>query len=89
MEAINRLSQREGKKLIDLIILPPDDWKAKMMSWRKDDFDPVFADQLITWGKENDDRPELIQSPEPITGRPSESYEECTWIRVNCGYPLM
>jgi hypothetical protein len=38
VEAINRLRQREGKKPIDLVILPPEEWKAKMMSWRKDEF---------------------------------------------------
>ncbi|KAN0098791.1 NAD(P)-binding protein [Hyaloscypha variabilis] len=78
VEAINRLRQREGKKPIDLIILPPEEWKAKMMSWRKDDFDPIFADQLIAWWKENEDRPELIQSSERITG---QSYEE--WLELN------
>jgi len=81
VEAINRLRQREGKKPIDLIILSPEEWKAKMISWRKDDFDPVFADQLIAWWKESDDKPELIQSSEPITGRPSQSYEE--WLELN------
>jgi hypothetical protein len=81
VEAINRLRQREGKKPIDLIILSPEEWKAKMVSWRKDDFDPAFADQLIAWWKENDNKPELIQSSEPITGRPSQSYDE--WLELN------
>jgi hypothetical protein len=71
VEAINRLRQREGKKSIKLIILSPEEWKAKMMVLRKDDFDPAFADQLLVWWKENDDKPELIRSSEHITGQPS------------------
>lgn len=81
VEAINRLRQRGGKKPIDLIILSPEEWKAKMATWRKDDFDPVLADQLISWWKENDDKPEFIQCSERITGLPSQSYDE--WLEVN------
>lgn len=47
-----------------------------MMVWRKEDFDPVFADQLLAWWKENDDKPEFIQCSQRITGKPSQSYDE-------------
>jgi len=81
VEAINRLRQREGKKPIELIILSPEEWKSQMIKWRGDHFDPVFADQLLKWWKENDGKPEKIQSSEPITGKPSQSYD--TWLELN------
>jgi hypothetical protein len=81
VEVINRLRARHHKQPIDLIILTPDDWKAKMMHWRKDDFDPGFADQLLKWWKMGDGVPEVIQSSERITGKPSLGFEK--WLEIN------
>jgi hypothetical protein len=52
-----------------------------MITWRKDDFDSEFADQLLKWWKESDGKPETIQSSEHITGKPSQSYEK--WLELN------
>jgi hypothetical protein len=81
VEAINHLRQREGKKPVELIILPPEEWRSEMIKWRGDDFDPVFADQLLKWWRESDDKPETIQSSEYITGEPSQSYDQ--WLELN------
>jgi len=81
LEAINRLRQRAGKKPIELIIISAEEWKAQMLAWRKGEFNPVFADQLLAWWKESDGKPEFIQSSERITGKPSQTYDE--WLEIN------
>ena len=80
VDAINRLRQREGKPPIELIILSPEDWRARMQIARGSEFDPVFADQLLKWWKENSG-PEKIQSSQRITGKPSQSYVD--WLALN------
>ncbi|KAE8440650.1 hypothetical protein EG329_006846 [Mollisiaceae sp. DMI_Dod_QoI] len=75
LEAINRLRKREGKKPIELIVISPEEWKAQS------GLDSGFADQLLSWWKESDGKPELIQSSERVTGKPSQTYEE--WLELN------
>lgn len=52
-----------------------------MIAWRGDHFDVEFADQLLKWWAETEDKPEKIHSSEQITGQPSQSYED--WLDRN------
>ena len=77
VEAISRVREREGKKPVELIVLPAEDWKAYMIQHMPSE----FLDQLITLWRLADGHPEVIQSSERITGKPSQSYDQ--WLEVN------
>ena len=80
-EAINRIREKGGLKAIELVVLEPVEWKEMMKKVRGEAYDEEFVDSLIRWWKENDKKPEMIQSSERITGKKSQSYEK--WLEVN------
>ncbi|CAL5865822.1 uncharacterized protein PFLUO_LOCUS28 [Penicillium psychrofluorescens] len=77
VNAINRLRVSEGKKPVELIILSPEEWKARQAGHMSAE----FQDQLLTWWELTDGKPEMIQSSERITGKPSQSYDD--WLLLN------
>ena len=86
-EALNRLCQCENKKPVELVVLPPDEWRSKIELWRVGRFDPIFEDQdqVLMWCREKDGIPETVRPSERITGLPSQTLEE--WLGL-LGCPL-
>ncbi|TVY88941.1 NAD(P)H azoreductase [Lachnellula willkommii] len=77
VKAISRRRESEGKKPVELIVLPAEEWKTFM----NQHMPAEFVDQLISFWRLADGKPELIQSPERITGKPSQSFDQ--WLELN------
>jgi uncharacterized protein YbjT (DUF2867 family) len=78
IDAISRVREREGKKVVELVVLEPEQWKEKMGEYGMPE---DFREQLLAWWKASDGNGEMIQTSERVTGVKSLNFEE--WLAVN------
>jgi uncharacterized protein YbjT (DUF2867 family) len=77
VEAINRLRESEGKKPIELIICSPTEWQSRVSGH----LPSKLQTDLLRWWQRTDGKPEMIQSSDRITNKPSQSYDD--WLLLN------
>jgi uncharacterized protein YbjT (DUF2867 family) len=75
---VNRLREGAGKKPVEMVALPPQDWKATVS---RGGMPEALADQLIKWFSEADGKVATTYPSDRFSDKPSQTFEQ--WLELN------